>query len=322
MKNWTKLFSQKNTVGLTNTNLVAALAHCPTLEAAGWGFRCGECHVDAGTYTTGYGWGWHAHNEYQIEIVASGRFEFRSKEGKTVSLKAGDALIVPWKLPHRWRCLQAGAMIGLALELLPSVASIRQQGWLVDDIVAVRHAQNRARIDEFLTLAVSRTRKPTHAKVLACQLFLIIADIMSAYLPEDDDPYANSSQAAQARGVEIVGWVMNHLEKNIGTDVRLEDVASKVGISSRHLHRLFQKHVGKSLHNYWLDYRLNRALDLLSEEGRQRQVKDIAYACSFNSLAYFSNTFRKVYGITPSAMRANEIQMKNRRSSTDLDEDN
>lgn len=314
MKNWTKQLSRKPVVGKINTNLATALAHCPTLEAAGWEFRCGECHVDGGAYETGYGWGWHSHNEYQIEIVVSGRFEFETARRGQVALKPGDALVIPCKLAHRWRCLRAGAMIGVALELLPTVASIREDGRLIEDIAVISHAVTGERMDELLAQALERDGRPTYAKTLACRLFIMLADLMGGILPQEAE--GAPGQAAEVRGQEIVGWVMNHLEKSGGARVRLDQIAAKVGVSGRHLHRLFQRHAGKSLHDYWLEHRLDRARRLLGEEGRKRQVKDIAFACGFSSLAYFSNSFRRAYGVAPSAMLASEIPMRHRYTST------
>jgi transcriptional regulator GlxA family with amidase domain len=208
-------------------------------------------------------------------------------------------------------------MIGVALELLPSVASIREDGRLIDDIRVVARAGLRPRLDEFLAQALRRDRRPTYAKTLACRLFLILVELMSGILPEEPESAASGQQATEARGLEIVGWVMNHLAKSLGTRVRLDEVAAKVGVSSRHLHRLFQRHAGKSLHDYWLEYRLEHARRLFGEVGRKRQVKDIAFACGFSSLAYFSNAFRKAYGVAPSAMLSKAIPMKNRSSTTD-----
>ena len=45
-------------------------------------------------------------------------------------------------------------------------------------------------------------------------------------------------------------------------------------------------------------------------EFSDREVGDIAEACGFNSVAYFSNVFKKITGISPSEYRKNIRESK------------
>lgn len=52
------------------------------------------------------------------------------------------------------------------------------------------------------------------------------------------------------------------------------------------------------------DYRLKHAFDLL-ESGKHR-VADVAYAVGFQDVAYFSKTFKRTFGRSPSVIKKEE----------------
>ena len=312
MKDWTKILSRSEVVGRVNRVLAGSLAHCWSLEAAGWSFRCGQCHVSTGTYATGSDVVWHSHHEYQIEVVLAGTFDFEISQQTKMTLRKGQAIVIPWKLPHRWTCRREGAMLGLSLELLPTPESIRRDGWLINRVESVRGGDVQLRAEELMAAVVDTSHPTFQPKVVASRLFLLLAGLMEKLFPEPGSEEHLQMQAAEARGREIVGWVAKYVEENLGRDIRLAQVAREAHLSTRHLHRLFIKHVGKSLHDYLLEQRLEKARQMLLDQGRKAFVKEIAFSCGFSSLAYFSNSFRKAYGVAPSALLSQEVTLKER----------
>ena len=84
---------------------------------------------------------------------------------------------------------------------------------------------------------------------------------------------------------------------NVGLNVGL--IASAVGASEAHLHRLFRAE-GHSMMRYVQSHRLELAAQMLTRPGeRQLQVKEIAYRCGFLNHAHFSRSFRQYFGVTP-----------------------
>ncbi len=312
MNDWVKILRIRNTTMRVNANLAGSLAHCLPLEAGGWHFRCVECHVSTGAYTTGFGYGWHSHQEYQIEIAVGGVFEFASATSEKIVVRPGGALLIPWKMAHRWKCVKPGVLVGISLNLLPTPASILRDGWLIENIRQVVRRPIKVMVDGLLDAALNNSHPPFHSKITACRLFLLLAEILGEFLPSDaaQDKDAPTKVAAGTRGREVVGWVARHLDESLGGNVNLTQVAREVGMSSRQVHRLFLRHVGKSPHDYLLERRLGTAWRLLVEQGSKLQVKEIAFSCGFNSLAYFSNCFRKAYGVAPSSLLLEEVSLK------------
>ena len=50
------------------------------------------------------------------------------------------------------------------------------------------------------------------------------------------------------------------------------------------------------------ELRLRKAAELLARDG-ERRISDIAFDCGFNDLSYFNRSFRRRFGLTPSAAR-------------------
>ncbi len=81
----------------------------------------------------------------------------------------------------------------------------------------------------------------------------------------------------------------------------MEDLATRLGVASRHLGRLFQKHLGVSPVAVAQTRRLQFAKKLLDET--KLGMTEIAYASGYGSIRRFNDHFRSVYGKTPSSLR-------------------
>jgi len=81
----------------------------------------------------------------------------------------------------------------------------------------------------------------------------------------------------------------------------VEKLSARLGVTSRHLSRLFQKHTGASPVQMAQTVRLQRAKRLLNETGLS--ITAIAYRSGFRSLRRFNSAFRELYGCAPSRIR-------------------
>ncbi|WP_414621121.1 helix-turn-helix domain-containing protein [Calothrix sp. CCY 0018] len=95
--------------------------------------------------------------------------------------------------------------------------------------------------------------------------------------------------------------VTDYINDNIGTEIKISDLAALVGISQFHFSRLFKKSVGMSPHKYVIKQRLERAKSLLKNP--ELSVTDIALLCGFNSHSHLGKYFRQLTGFTPKQYR-------------------
>ncbi|MCG8434075.1 MAG: helix-turn-helix domain-containing protein [Gammaproteobacteria bacterium] len=84
-------------------------------------------------------------------------------------------------------------------------------------------------------------------------------------------------------------------------DASVEDLATRMGITSRHLYRLFMQHIGASPKTVAETRRLHFAKKLIDET--QLSMGEIALASGFGSVRRFNDVMRKVYQRTPRELR-------------------
>jgi AraC family transcriptional regulator of adaptative response / DNA-3-methyladenine glycosylase II len=85
------------------------------------------------------------------------------------------------------------------------------------------------------------------------------------------------------------------------TDARLPDLARTLGVTDRHLRRVFQQEFGVSPVDYAQTQRLLLAKRLLTDTAMP--VIDVAMASGFSSLRRFNDLFRTRYRMTPGDLR-------------------
>ncbi|MEH2513527.1 AraC family transcriptional regulator of adaptative response/methylated-DNA-[protein]-cysteine methyltransferase [Nitrobacteraceae bacterium AZCC 1564] len=78
-------------------------------------------------------------------------------------------------------------------------------------------------------------------------------------------------------------------------------LADRLGVSSRHLARLFERHIGASPQQVAKTRRVQRAKRLIDETNEP--LAQIAYRAGFGSVRRFNATFRELYGRSPSSIR-------------------
>ena len=92
--------------------------------------------------------------------------------------------------------------------------------------------------------------------------------------------------------------VMDVINENIGdSDLSVDMIAQKVGISRVHLHRKMKELTNQTPHSFIRNIRLQQAAKLL-KEGKQ-SITDVMYTCGFSNSASFSTMFKNLYGCSP-----------------------
>lgn len=94
---------------------------------------------------------------------------------------------------------------------------------------------------------------------------------------------------------DIIQYIEEHLsDYNLSVDM----IAKHLGISKSTIQRKIKVSVNKNLNQLIREYRLEKARKMI--ERNAGTLSDIAQTTGFNSLSYFSYSYKKFYGIAPS----------------------
>lgn len=98
-----------------------------------------------------------------------------------------------------------------------------------------------------------------------------------------------------------VGKAAAFIRANLGERLWLADVAAHVGVSQRHLQRLFHKLIGMSIQQFIIRSRVHAAAyELIRTD---RPLAQIALTFGFSDQSAFSTTFRRLTGVPPREYR-------------------
>lgn len=133
--------------------------------------------------------------------------------------------------------------------------------------------------DEELTAAVSRIRqKDRQNDELSAQDFLP--------LPKGD----KSKYVMQA-----MAYIAGHYGEE---GISVTSISRELGVSESHLSHLFRKETSYTVIAYLTRYRVHVAMELLRD--CRRKVYEVAEQVGYRDVNYFSSTFKKLTGLTPS----------------------
>ena len=99
-------------------------------------------------------------------------------------------------------------------------------------------------------------------------------------------------------------------------DSNIEDLATRLGVTSRHLRRLFTKHLGASPLAVAHTQRLHFAKQLIDQT--RLPLQDIAVAAGYGSVRRFNDSFVKTYGRSPRELRRADDRSDNLDRGTAL----
>ena len=104
-----------------------------------------------------------------------------------------------------------------------------------------------------------------------------------------------------ARESRRVAKVKDYISVHYAEPLRLEDLASLVGMAPSAFSRFFKQHANRTLVDFIIDTRLGNAARMLVDTSAS--ISEICYACGFNNLSNFNRMFKTRRGYTPRDFR-------------------
>ena len=101
----------------------------------------------------------------------------------------------------------------------------------------------------------------------------------------------------------LVSEVVQYIEKHYSQNISLDHLASIFNLSKQRLILRFKKEMNITPITYLNNFRMEKAKELLLQQ--EMLVSEVAFACGFETPYYFTNVFKKHFGIPPGIWRKN-----------------
>ncbi len=99
------------------------------------------------------------------------------------------------------------------------------------------------------------------------------------------------------RNLSVLKDMLSFVHCHYAGKVSLEDIAKSGNVSKSTCLAIFKKYLHNTPASYLIGYRLNKSQELLLHT--DFTISEIASEAGFDGCRYFSETFRKYYGVAP-----------------------
>ena len=99
--------------------------------------------------------------------------------------------------------------------------------------------------------------------------------------------------------MQAMSYISEHYARQ---SLNLSEVAASIGISEGYLGHLFKKETDYTILEYITQYRVHMAIQLLRD--RRVKIYEVAESVGYKDITYFSTTFKRLVGVSPSEFQA------------------
>ncbi len=127
---------------------------------------------------------------------------------------------------------------------------------------------------------------------------MTIDEIYGWFISKIEDVCRNILSRKEENTVDLIHDAQVYIEQNYSKDLILDDVSKELQLSPYYFSKLFKKRTGKNFIEYLTDVRMDKAKELLRNSNKS--MKEICMEIGYTDPNYFSRTFKKNVGVTPS----------------------
>lgn len=239
----------------------------------------------------GYGPTYRSYHVIHFVTAGSGTLEI---DGLTLPVSKGDSFIIPAGKISRYEASAADPwtyswvnFLGVnAQAYVGELTRTAPEHYVIHGLECERYA---TLVQGIIGLDGSATTQYLRGNSL---LFEILSELL------EDTDFDERELVASS----VIDDIKFFLDVNYSRNLRMRDVARRFAISPDYLSRAFKAAYGVSPKRYLMNLKLERAASLL--ETTDLPVSVVARSLGFQDPLAFSRTFSRIYGVSPSARRA------------------
>ena len=100
---------------------------------------------------------------------------------------------------------------------------------------------------------------------------------------------------------DVASAAREYIEQNYKkSDLSISDISEKLCVNQTYLRKMFKSEMDMTLSEYITSFRMQEAKRLIT--GTDEKLTAVAEQVGYSDVSYFSNVFKKFYGISPRSM--------------------
>ncbi len=217
---------------------------------------------------------------------------FPAKAGQIFHLSAGNMMSYESDREKPWRYMWIGFYGAWSSQLLSGIGLGKER--VLSDIMDMEAVE-----ELFEQLPQAMSRDVSYISMMPF-FWRIVQELMKGrgYAPnrirKTSDWKKNDSDGRVAE-------VLARIERDYMNELSVTRLAEEMDMSRAWLSRCFKKTTGKTIVEYITDLRISHAKDLLLQT--PYSIGEIAFACGYRDVLFFSRVFRKKTGLSPRQWR-------------------
>lgn len=242
----------------------------------------------------------HWHGEFELIRVIRGEFLLYI-DNREILLKQGDIAVIDCTAMHRgtpceceYECLvfSLGMLTKKSNDIVRKyLRPISHHSVDIADLVTKESAPKT-----FLTASKLFDTVKTGGDYYELTVHKLLFELFESVYSENLVSVSTSRQKNERQlktMTELLGWI----DENYSENITLADLSRVAGMNEKYLCRFFKEYTGKTPVDYINFLRIESACHELTHGGMN--VTDASLECGFNSLSYFTKTFKKYKQMTP-----------------------
>lgn len=232
-------------------------------------------------------------NEFQINYITRGSGIYETRDSK-FQVKEGSLLVSRPGVWHRYRPLQGTGWMENYVGFdgsIPRNILGRDQSYALKPVMHIGHREEF--IDTYHKIfEMVREEKPGFQQVASGMIMKLLGYMVSL---------EKQKNFSGKRVERIIRNACFEMRENIGKEIDFKAYSEDNNIGYSYFRKMFKQYTGVAPVQYHLDLKIRRAREMLIST--DQSIKEIAYEVGFHSIHYFSRTFKKKSGVSPSEIR-------------------
>ena len=249
---------------------------------------------------------WHWHSSFEITWVLEGKGNY-FVNGQEYTMEKDDIIIFNNVEPHGWKLLGGNMKLLVMIfspEFVAEKISVFDAEYLKPFVERGSNFKNRVgreeKVNEEIRISIREIhqewneRKEGYPLMIKANVLRILTMLIRAY---QDETKSGEMLKEKKNAMKRLEQAFTYINDHYCEKITLEEVAASVYMSSNYFSSYFRRVANISFSDYVTRLRVNRAREMLRENGAN--VTEIAMECGFNNISNFYRLYKKHMGKTP-----------------------